>query len=308
MLAYLLTNYTFVYSDKLSSMATKKNTFALLSALVIVYSLLSCSSKKKDRFSDSQMYDFTKPAIIKLPEALDEISGIVYYPKDTSVFAIVDEEGMLYKIPIKNPEAVQEWRYDKRRDYEDIVLVDSTFYVLVSNGDIETIRFKGSSIFTEKSDYTTHSKKANEFESMYYNNDIDGLVIVCKECEDDSKKTLSSFSYGIHDSLKAYQPYQVMDVNPIAEKLGLDKIKLKPSAVAINPVSEDLYILSSIEKVIVIASKKGRVKEVYKLDPSIYKQPEGMTFTPQGDLIISNEYAETGFAELLLMKNKLKGR
>ena len=48
----------------------------------------------------------------------------------------------------------------------------------------------------------------------------------------------------------------------------------------------------------------GKIKASYKLDPKIYKQPEGITFTPNGDLIISNEFGETGTATLLLMKNK----
>jgi len=49
------------------------------------------------------------------------------------------------------------------------------------------------------------------------------------------------------------------------------------------------------------------VKEVYKLDPKIFKQPEGITFTPTGDLLISNEAALTGAANILIYKRKKKG-
>ena len=286
-----------------------KNAMLLLLTVVAALIMQSCNMfGKKDRFSDSPLYNFSKPTVIKLPEALDEISGIAYYPKDTSVFAIVDEDGLLFKIPIKNPNAAKQWRFDKRRDYEDVVLMDSTFYVLVSNGDIETVHFKGDSIYTEKSDFSTRSKKANEFETLYYNKDSGNLIIVCKSCEEDNKKTFSSYSYNFRDSVRSYNPYLIFDAMPLAEKLGIEKFRAKPSAAAINPVTDELYILSSINHFIAIFSKKGEFKELYKLDPAIYKQAEGITFTPQGDMIMSNEQAETGFAELLVLKNKTKGR
>jgi uncharacterized protein YjiK len=271
--------------------------------------LMSCKGiGKKKEFPDAKMYDFSNPVVIKLPVALDEISGIAYYPKDTSVFAIIDEDGLLFKIPIMNPTAIKQWRFDKKRDYEDVVLIDSTFYVLVSNGDIETIHFKGDSIYTEKSDFSTHSKKVNEFESLYFNSDSGNLVMVCKQCEEDNKKTFSSFSYSIHDSVNTYKPYLTMDAVPIIQNLGKEKFRVKASAAAINPVTGDIYILSSINQIMIVLSKKAEFKELYELDPGIYKQAEGLAFTPQGDMIISNEYAEIGTATLLILKNKLKGR
>jgi hypothetical protein len=48
----------------------------------------------------------------------------------------------------------------------------------------------------------------------------------------------------------------------------------------------------------VIADKKGKIEEVYPLDPLMYNQPEGLTFAPNGDLYISNEGGE-GIATIL---------
>jgi uncharacterized protein YjiK len=271
--------------------------------------LIGCNGiGKKKRFPDTDRYDLSSPTVIKLPEILDEISGIAYYPKDTSVFAIVDEDGFLFKIPIKNPAASIMWRFDKSRDYEDLVLIDSTFYVLVSNGDIVTVKFNGNQIHAEKSEFSETSKKANEFESLYQDSDSGNLIMMCKECEEDSKKTITSYSYGYRDSVKSYHNYMLMDAVPIAEKLGMSKVHLKASAAAINPVTEELYILSAVNNILVITNKKGALKAVYKLDPGLYKQPEGIAFTPTGDMIISTERAEVGFATLLVLKNKLKGK
>ena len=272
---------------------------------ILLLAISSCkSAADKGTFRNSDLYDIANPTIINFPQALDEISGIAYYPKDTSVFAIIDEDGLLFKIPIKHPGEAKEWRFGEKMDYEDVILKDSIFYTLVSNGNIIPIRFAGNNIVTDKINYEDASKKENEFETLYYDDSIQKMVVMCKDCEADKKKVVSTFYYD--DSAKVYVPYIKIDVAPIAEKLGMDKLALKPSAAAINPVTKDLYIVCSVSKLLLITDRNGNFKDVFKLNPKIYKQPEGLAFTPAGDLIISNEVFLEGYATLLVLKNKKK--
>ncbi len=81
--------------------------------------------------------------------------------------------------------------------------------------------------------------------------------------------------------------------------MGEEKIKFKPSAASINPKDSLLYIISAINKLMVITDVNGKFKNVYRIDESIFKQPEGMTFTPLGGMIISNEAADVGVADIL---------
>lgn len=259
-------------------------------------------SKGKQTFPDTPYYNLSSPKIIDLDQSLDEISGLAYYPKDTSVFAIIDEAGTLFKISLNNPKLVKSWDFGKKRDYEDVLLIDSTFYVLVSNGDIVRIKFEGDVISTYKIDFPHASKKVNEFESLYKVNDST-LAIICKSCEDDKKSNVSSFILNLNDTIEPYKTYINFSMDEVIRQTGM-KGKFKPSAAAINPVTGELYIISSIQSILLITDTDGNFKHVYKLNPSIYKQPEGIAFTPQGDLIISNEFAETGAATLLLLKNK----
>lgn len=249
------------------------------------------------------MYNFSHPKVLKLPVDLDEISGIAYYPKDTSVFAIIDQDGMLYKIPLKNPQKFKKWKFDKKRDYEDIVLQDSTFFVLVSNGDIVELNFKGDKIDINTSNFAAQSDNAGEFEILYKSPDSSIITLICKDCQEDSKQTLTSYNFNTTDSAKSFARGRVFDMAPLMQKLGVEK-HLKPSAAATNPITKELYIISSIQKLIVIMDVKGNFKEFYKLNPADYKQPEGIAFTPDGGLIISDEFAEDGFATPLLLKNK----
>ena len=115
-----------------------------LSALFIAGLFGACNAEKnKTPSNPSSRYDLQNPYIIKLPDGLAEISGIAYYPKDTAVFAIEDEAGTLYKIYLTKNE-IKKWRFDKKYDFEDMVLHDSIFYVLISNGDIEWVQFENA--------------------------------------------------------------------------------------------------------------------------------------------------------------------
>jgi hypothetical protein len=65
-----------------------------------------------------------------------------------------------------------------------------------------------------------------------------------------------------------------------------------------------------VNKALVILNKDHTVKGSYKINPGLFKQPEGLTFTKKGDLIISNEAAGKGSAaDILFFKyNQLNHR
>ena len=278
--------------------------YRLLFSFFIATLSVACNTKPPS--SGNSRYNLLNPVIIKLPAELAEISGIVYYPKDTSVFAIEDEDGVFYKIYLNKNNEIKKWRFDKKHDYEDVVLHDSIFYVLISNGDIESLQFKGDSIISNKFLFPDASKKKNEFESLYFDDSLKQLVLLCKKCEDDSKNTVSAWGYSL-DSQQYKPSILTVDVEAIDKKPGQQKRKLKPSATAINPVTNELYILSSINHLLIVTDRAGKFKEVFELDPAIYKQAEGIAFTPAGDMIISNESHETGLANILIIKNNKKG-
>lgn len=273
--------------------------------LIFISTLLLAGCKGPDvkQFPSPEQYDLTQPYKISLPEHLKEISGIEYYQKDTSLFAIVDEDGWLYKLYLKRNNLIQRWKFGKNHDYEDLQLIDSNFYVLSSSGDITRIQFFRSGDSLHIDNFKFPGSGSNEFESLYYDKPTKLLCLLCKDCEDDKKGAVSTWGFDPVTGLYALLPRK-LDVTAIAKLFGEDKIKFKASATAVHPITHELYILSSVNKALVIADTSGKVKSVYPLDPSLYKQPEGIAFTPRGDLLISNEVNLGEFATLLILKNK----
>jgi uncharacterized protein YjiK len=247
-------------------------------------------------------YDLNKPFLLKLPVELDEVSGLAFYGRDTSVFAIGDEFGFLYKIPLTKGKPIQKWKFSSLGDYEDLVMVDKVFYVLQSSGNITAFTFDDhNQILTQQKEFPA---TGNEFEILYYDPHIFKLILLCKDCETDKKKVLTAFYFNLLN--KQFDDSSSINVTAIANMIGEKKIKFKPSAAAIHPITDELYIISSINKLLVITDRKGNPKQTFPIDAALFKQPEGITFTPQGDMIISNEAADRGVANLLFFKYNKK--
>jgi uncharacterized protein YjiK len=264
----------------------------------ILAGLGSCTSPKE--YASPPGYDLNKPYRYSLPSVLDEISGILYYPKDSCLFAIQDEKGFLFKIHLGAPVRIEKWKFSSAGDYEDLALVDSNFFVLKSKGVLEKFKFfTGDSMSLQSFRFSEGGK--NEFETLYYDSSVHQLIIICKSCEADKKKQVSSWLFDpVTDSVKTFF---VINTENIKEQLNEDKLKLKPSAAAINPLTGELFVVCSVNKLLVVLDNKNHaVKNVYELDPKLFKQPEGLTFTPGGDLLISNESSNQGAADILVFK------
>ncbi|MGZ5133773.1 MAG: SdiA-regulated domain-containing protein [Flavitalea sp.] len=275
----------------------------LYSMLGFLVGAISCTSKQEEIDESPRGYNLNSPSVLKLPPALDEISGIVYYPKDRSVLAINDEVGWLYKIHLKEDPDIQKWKYSNGADFEDLVLFDSTFYVLESNGNILKFKFvRPDSAATQEFIFPAPGK--NEFEILYHDPRENKLILLCKDCEIDNKNSLTAFSFDLNSMAFSPDPAFVIDIRKIEDLLDEKRLRFKPSAAAIHPKTGELYIMSSINKVLVVADLNGIPKKVYKISARLYKQPEGMTFTSNGDMIISNESADIGAANILFLKYK----
>lgn len=272
--------------------------------LAFVGTLVSCSFSNGNESPPG--YDLNDPLVVKLPTELDEISGLAFYPADTSVFAIVDEYGLLYKVYLNRPKYIEKWRFGKVADYEDLVLLDSNFYVLNSVGIISAFSFLSEDTLAYEEHPLSSISGSNEFEILYYDPFVRKLKMICKDCEVDSKAQLSSFTFDPHQR-QFDQTRSVIDVQQIAQLVGEEKIKFKPSAASVHPITGELYIISSINLMLVVADRDGNAKKVYRLKRGSFKQPEGLTFTPEGHMIISNEAAEQGVANIMIFRYNQKG-
>ncbi len=274
--------------------------------LILVSALCACGPKASSIHGNTEGYDLEHPLVVQLPTSLNEISGLWYYAKDTSLFAIEDEDGFLYKIFPKHPDRILRWKFHGHGDFEDLTMVDGTFYILRSDGSLfATTIASGENVQSVK--YET-PEKGNEFESVYYDDSLKLIILVCKDCLADKRKSLSTWAFNPATKQFVQSSLQV-DAHGIAAILGLEKIKFKPSAAVINPFTNQLMLLASTgDKLLVTAKRDGSIIQAYPLGAKLYKQPEGIAIGADRTLYISNESAGIGSPTLLIMPYHAPGK
>ena len=244
-------------------------------------------------------YSQSHPSIVYLPSTISQLSGIVYYPKDESIFCIDDNEGMLYKFPLYKRKILQNWPFSSKIDFEDLVLHDSIFYALKSNGDVTAFTYRNDTAIIDT--FTTGTNiKMREFEGMLFDTARNQLLLICKDCEDDAKNTTSVWGLDFANKTLSDSPVFIIQGDQIEKLFGKKLSKFKPSSAAVHPVTGNFYYVSAINDIILVTDRNGIVLEATALDKILFKQPEGLSFMPDGTMLISNEFADIGTATILL--------
>lgn len=224
-----------------------------------------------------------KHQLFVLPKDLLEISGIVHLG-DLRVAAINDEDGELFFINLQNNE-MQKYRFKGKGDYEDVAKVDSTFYVLNSNGEIIEI----PPPYIEHKTYKFDSKHM-EFESLVYYQKENKLVMITKD-QRNKKNGITAISFDLGRKDFDRDPFFNISLKEVLTFTTNYEMECKPSAAALNPVNKKLYVIASVGKVLLQCSQNGKLEKIYKINPAQFPQPEGITFAANGDMYISNEGA-----------------
>jgi len=263
----------------------------------LFFMIMGCQSKRV--IYTPKGYNITKPDITELGNKLREISGI-FWVNDTTMLAQNDESGKIFTI---NPIEKQEFSYPalvfgEKNDYEDIVKVDSSAFILVSTGQI--IEVPGYARGGDVAGIMVASLEGkNEFETMYYDKEVNSIIILCKSCHKEKDQVRTAYRFDLASRQLIDTPYFTINIDIIRQKLDDNRAEFRPSAAAIHPLQNKLYIVSSIGKLLVITDKKGNIEQVMEISGTLFNQPEGITFAANGDMYISNEAGSDERATLL---------
>lgn len=257
---------------------------------LMVFVLLgsACSQNSKDPGPPG--YNWNDPEKFTLPESLLEVSGITFYQgKADTVYAIQDEEGKLFTLPWKVKKQTHT-KFAKKGDYEDVALLGEKVVVLKSNGILFTFPF--SERHYPETDSAQEWKGVippGEYESLFADVKDNSLYVLCKNCPvDKTTDKVSGYILSCNDSVSVTGQFFI-DEKQLETVSGKVKRGFRPSALARHPLTNEWYILSAVNKLLVVADAEWTVKATYPLNGNRFNQPEGIAFDSRGNLFISNE-------------------
>lgn len=250
-------------------------------------------------------YTFDRPGqTFELPGRLKEISGLTVLDDD-HLGAIQDEKGILYVIELASGEIVYEETFGPGGDYEAIERVEDRLFVLRSDGYLFEIT--GWSLGNpEALQVETGLHAGCDAEGLAYQASLHRLLIACKEEAGAGLRGYKAiYAYDLAAGRLSDAPVYLIDVAAFTRSIEednrvndwirtalaplVDLSGFKPSGLAVHPVTQEIYVLSSVRKAIVVLGADGSVTGAATLPEALLNQPEGLAFLPNGDLVLSSE-------------------
>jgi len=260
-------------------------------SLIVSTIFIESCKQKKFVYASPPHYNFGQPVPFKLDIIIKEISGIIWDTQKDQFVAHNDEKGQVYFLD-RSAGAITGTPFvfnETKGDYEDIAMIGPDIYVLRSDGALFKIGVDSSGKRNRTDLGKLGLSDKNDFESLYYDADKKALVMLCKNCESDDKKTISAFAYYPDSIGFVTTPLYRLDASKIKDLSPRETSKFQPSSARIHPVLKKLFIISSASNQLVIADTDGEVESVYMLAKKLFPQPEGLTFKSNGEMFIANE-------------------
>lgn len=237
-----------------------------------------------------------------LPEILTEISGLTDVD-DHHIACVQDELGVIFIYDIQAAKIDKQITFDEPGDYEGLTRVGNGYYILRSDGRLTHISSSGK---TESSQLPLVT--ANN-EGLCYDEDNKRMLIAAKSkpIDHDFAGKRLIYEYDLTKRKLIAKPAYSLDVTDIENQLpafGIDpkagrintqgKVKpfnFRPSSLAVHPESKHIYIISAVDKLLVVINRSGRIVHLESLNYEYFTKPEGITFFADGTMIITNEAA-----------------
>lgn len=233
-------------------------------------------------------YDLLNPdEIVKLPNELNEISGLAWY--NGNIAAVDDEGGNLFIISTSG-EILDKVNFDKGDNYEGVAVTGNFIYAVKGSGDIFEINKPEAKKIENP---LTHR---NDVEGLAYDKPNNRLLIACKKDAGikEDVKGRAIYSFNLQSKKLSDNPLFIIHKKDLNQRMISRESDYKirefaPSGIAIHPVTAHIYLISHRGKALVVLDDSFKVQEVVRLRSRTFKQPEGICFSPDGTLYISNE-------------------
>lgn len=284
---------------------------ALSEKVLLLFSamLLTCSNEA-DHHPDFP-YRINEPdAVFEMPEELKEISGLSLSDDGEHLVAHNDEEGTIFVLSKATGQLQKKIAFWHEGDFEGIEVVGKDAFVIKSNGKIHQVQDFLTNEHPLTVKHSTFLNKENDVEGLGYDAARNALLVGCKGKgvdEEGSELKRAIYAFSLDNMQLQSKPVYVLEPNDIRRLLetyprgsahekiyrtfaaGTEEMRFNPSAVAVHPLSKDVYLTSATGNMLMVMDFNGRPLFIEKFEKNIHHQPEGICFDKDGTLYIANE-------------------
>lgn len=266
-------------------------------------------------------YDMTYPyAYFELDEVLNNVSGLAPSLDPKSITCIQNDDGKAYLLDKKTGKISSSVFFITEGQFEGVEMVRDTLFAMKDNGQLykiwnlngahktvkqvkmnlprtEMMAGLGYDLQRNRLLITAKGQKEGEFSKKIYEFDVK-----TNKCNPIPayEITLAQFKEFLADK-KADKNYQKIYEDFVA-KANPKNFDFSPSSIAVNPLDNNIYVLSSLNNVLMVMNPQGKILEINKLKKDMHISPNGLCFDEEGTMYITNEAKDGKPAKLVEYK------
>ena len=228
--------------------------------------------------------------IIELPKKLQEVSGIAFLDEN-HLLIHNDEKGVVYKINILNGEVVSEFSIGNKeieKDFEGIAVANDSAYLVTSSGNLFKFSLYDGKEEIKYEKISTPLSSRNNVEGLCYDENTNSLLLACKDDPGKGYKNRKSiYEFSLTNMKFSDKPRFLISLKKLKNNFNIKNFS--PSGIDINPINVNIFLISANHEEIIELDSKGKILCAEELNKKKHKQPEGISFLLNGELIIADE-------------------
>jgi hypothetical protein len=224
----------------------------------------------------------------KLPSILRNISAIDFTSAG-KMACLQDEVGSIFIFNLETSDIEDEIPFGPPGDYEGLVLVNGDAYVACADGRIlEILDYYGDS--PQVKEYGTHLTVNENVNGLCYDRKNKRLLASVKGTEDANETFKAIYSFSLAKKIMQVKPAIKVDLRSrVFRNIQVKNLQsvFQPSDLDIDPTSGLLYVIDGTRSQLLRMRLTEGIRDLKEMDRQTFIQPEGITFTPSGELFIA---------------------
>jgi hypothetical protein len=261
------------------------------------------SQKATNFHKEDGYFDLESPSTVNsFPMGIDAFSDVTMLDS-THIVGINTMNGNVVLIDLNSNSISNQLSLSSEFQFVDIARMDSTLILLDSGNKLHFLLppYDSTSLISmneTKENFPTSGICFHESTKRLF------LLSEVKELEEGQ---ISCFLYAFNLNKRQFKEDPLFEINtsaietfalnnnlPLPKKTlsfdgdSLEGLSFNPSAIAVHPKTNEIYVLSTDDRSLVVFNQFGEVMNFTTLNAVLFSKPTGMTFQDNGDLLITN--------------------
>lgn len=250
------------------------------------------SATPRDGSLDGYELDADEATRWTLPRRLTEISGLALTP-DERLLAHNDEEAVVFDLDLRDGSVAGRFQLaDLDRpvagDFEGIAAAGGRIWLVTSAGRLYESGegADGASVLFRV--HATGAGRDCEIEGLAHDEDRRELLLLCKNARSAALEgKLAIFRWSLDDERLRADARTVIPVGDFSRRLRGNRFQ--PSGIERHPVSGNYFVVAARQAAVAEVTPDGEVLAVRGFTAPWHRQIEGITFAPDGALLVADE-------------------